>query len=169
MRAPVGAYLAVKMSEAPLLVSVVLPKPGSKSTLPVNEPVTSTLPAESTTMALAVAMEVPDPGRLSDHARFPAESYLARKTSWLPVALRLVCPGPVLKKVWPLNCPARYKLPVRSCVMALMLGTARSSSCSIVSRGRKDALWPRFNGRRRRNEDRARCNKLITCSTECHE
>src|SRR6058998_3139084 len=73
---PAAEYLATKMLLAPALVSGPVPK----STVPLNFPVTSTLPFPST----ATARPVPPPStppRHFDHSAAPVGAYVDTKTA----------------------------------------------------------------------------------------
>src|SRR5204863_4168416 len=76
MGSPAAVYFARKTSSAPALVSGPVPK----STVPLNFPVTSTLPFPST----ATARPVPPPStppRHFDHSAAPVGAYVDTKTA----------------------------------------------------------------------------------------
>ena len=100
---PVDVYFATKMSWPPALVSA----PSPKSTVPWNDPVTTTFPPPSTAIARPILTNVPP--MLRDQTCAPLDAYFAAKMAPLPHAS-----GPPPKSTLPEHMPVITTLPLPS-------------------------------------------------------
>src|SRR6218665_1406129 len=116
-RLPEVLILSIKADWLMSVDCTLVPGPGSKSTVPLKNPVTYTFPAASVAMKLPRSMPV-SPKAMA-HWKLPAASSLEIKISFLPAEARVNVPAPGSKSAVPSKCPVVYTLPAASVVMEL--------------------------------------------------